>query len=407
MPNKFIMRLIQWLFALAWGWILVHSVYASDSAAPKVKAKSAILVEAETGQILYARYPDVQRPPASMTKVMTAILLIEHAGLDDYVVASKKAANTGNSSMHLRVGEKIKVRDLLHAILLRSANDGSVAAAEHVAGSVQAFAKMMNKKAQELGATKTHFVNPHGLHHPNHLTTARDMAIIVRYAMLNPTFCEIVCKSKAVIERSKNKEDLWMISHAKFLKLYPWADGVKTGYTRQAGLCFAGSATRDGRRLLSVVMNSDERDSDTITLMEHGYQGWELLRFGREGDIVGQVKVDGGIVSEVPVTLARDAVWSVQRSPSGVSRWELELEEISAPLEAGATVGRAVLKRGNEEIRSVPVVAAQTVAEQASSNLFVWGLFMMGGGLYAYSLYRRHRVARRRNRTRLLRSLYH
>lgn len=401
------MRLIDWLLVLACNWILAHSVYANDVMAPKVKAKSAILVEAETGQILYARYPDVQRPPASMTKVMTAILLLEHADLEDYVVASQKAASTGNSSMNLRVGEKIKVRDLLHAILLRSANDGSVAAAEHVAGSEQAFAKMMNKKAKELGAMKTHFVNSHGLHHPDHVTTARDMAIIVRYAMLNPTFCEIVCKSKAVIERSKNKEDLWMINHAKFLKLYPWADGVKTGYTRQAGFCFAGSATRDGRRLLTVVMNSDDRDNDTITLMEHGYQNWELLQFGKSGEVVGRVKVEGGAEAEVPVILARDAVWSVQKTPSGVSRWELELEEVSAPLEAGRIVGHAVLKRGDEEIRSVPVVVAQAVVEQTSPNLLVWGLFMTGGGLFVYSLYRHQRVARRRSRTRLLRSLYH
>lgn len=401
------MRLMIWLLTLTCSWILTCPVDANDAAALKLKAKSAILVEAETGQILYVRYPDAQRPPASMTKVMTAILLMEHAGLNDDITASKKAVNTGNSSMNLRVGEKIKVRDLLHAILLRSANDGSVAAAEHVAGSVQAFAKIMNKKAKELGATKTHFVNPHGLHHPDHVTTARDMAIIIRYAMRNPTFCEIVCKSKAVIERSKNKEDVWMMNHAKFLKLYPWAEGVKTGYTRQAGFCFAGSATRDGRRLLSVVMNSDDRDSDTITLMEHGYNRWELLHFGQSGEVVGKVKVEHGAGTEVPVTLTRDAVWSVQKTPAGACQWELELDSIGAPVEAGTIVGRAVLRRGEEEIRSVPVAAAQSVAAQSSPNKLFWGAILMIGGLYVYARYRQHQIARKRNRTRLLRSLYH
>jgi D-alanyl-D-alanine carboxypeptidase (penicillin-binding protein 5/6) len=402
------MRLILWLLTLAYGWIFAHPVYASDGTLPKVKAKSAILVEAETGQILYARYPDVQRPPASMTKVMTALLLIEHCDLDDFVTASKKAVSTGNSSMHLRVGEKIKVCDLLHAILLRSANDGAVAAAEHVAGSVQAFAKMMNEKARLLGATKTHFVNPHGLHHPDHITTARDMAIIVRYAMLNPTFCEIVCKQKAVIERSRNKEDVWMINHAKFLKLYPWADGVKTGYTRQAGLCFAGSATRAGRRLLSVVLNSDDRDNDTMTLMEHGYQDWELLRFGKAGEIVGQARIEGGTDAEVPVVLKRDAAWAVKEIHPDACRWELELEDVRAPVEAGMTIGRAVLRRGEQEITSVPVAAAQAVAVKPFSDKRSWiMLLFVGSGGYAYYCYRRQQLARKRNRTRLIRGVYH
>ncbi|MFQ3612071.1 MAG: D-alanyl-D-alanine carboxypeptidase family protein, partial [Fimbriimonadales bacterium] len=231
---------------------------------PTVRAKSAILMEASNGQVLYEKNARQPMPPASLTKVMTALVVLERCQLDEWVTASEKAVQTQASSMNLRVGEKVKVRDLLYALMLRSANDAAVALAEHVAGSVEAFAQLMNERAKELGATRTHFVNPHGLHDPRHRSTAYDLALIARAAMENETLRQIVAEPYYIVERSINQEDLWMVNKAKFLKMYPYAEGLKTGYTRQAGFCFAGSASKDGRRLISVVLHSDQREQDTI-----------------------------------------------------------------------------------------------------------------------------------------------
>jgi D-alanyl-D-alanine carboxypeptidase (penicillin-binding protein 5/6) len=224
--------ILGWLFALALGW----------AGAPQVQARAAILMDAETGQVLYAKNAHKPLPPASITKVMTAILVLERCDLDAVVKASERAVNTKASSMHLRVGEQVKVRDLLYALMLRSANDAAVALAEHAAGSVEAFAQLMNEKAKSLGAKHTHFVNPHGLHDPRHLSTAYDLALITRYAMENETFRAIVKTPYYIVERSMNQDDLWMVNKAKFLQEYPDAEGVKTGYTNPAGYCFAGSA---------------------------------------------------------------------------------------------------------------------------------------------------------------------
>jgi D-alanyl-D-alanine carboxypeptidase (penicillin-binding protein 5/6) len=174
--------ILSWLIALALGW----------AGAPQVQARAAVLMDAETGQVLFAKNAHQPLPPASLTKIMTAIVVLERCELDAVVKASQRAVNAKASSMHLRVGETVKVRDLLYALMLRSANDAAIALAEHTAGSVEAFAALMNEKAKSLGAKHTRFVNPHGLHDPRHLSTAYDLALITRYAMQNETFRAIV-----------------------------------------------------------------------------------------------------------------------------------------------------------------------------------------------------------------------
>jgi D-alanyl-D-alanine carboxypeptidase (penicillin-binding protein 5/6) len=266
--------------------------------------------------VLYAKNAHKPLPPASITKVMTAILVLERCDLDAVVKASKRAVNTQASSMHLRVGEEVKVRDLLYALMLRSANDAAVALAEHAAGSVEAFAQLMNEKAKSLGATRTHFVNPHGLHDPRHVSTAYDLALITRYAMQNETFRAIVKTPYYIVERSLNQDDLWMVNKAKFLQEYPYAEGVKTGYTNQAGYCFAGSAQRDGRRLITVVLNSPQREADTIALMEHGFNDWERMELPA-GMAVGEARVEEGVEERAPLRLAQTLRWVAPKGAQG------------------------------------------------------------------------------------------
>jgi D-alanyl-D-alanine carboxypeptidase (penicillin-binding protein 5/6) len=345
--------ILGWLIALVLGW----------AGTPQVQARAAVLMDAETGQVLYAKNAHKPLPPASLTKIMTAIVVLERCDLDAVVKASKRAVNTQASSMHLRVGEEVKVRDLLYALMLRSANDAAVALAEHTAGSVEAFAELMNEKAQSLGAKHTHFVNPHGLHDPRHVSTAYDLALITRYAMQNETFRAIVNAPYYIVERSMNQDDLWMVNKAKFLQEYPYAEGVKTGYTNQAGYCFAGSASRDGWRLITVVLNSPQRVGDTITLMEHGFNDWERMELPA-GMAVGEARVEEGVEERTPLRLAQTLRWVAPKAQRARYRWAVQANPLRAPVQAGDTAGWLVVYRGAKPMLKAPVVAAEAVAQR-------------------------------------------
>ncbi len=370
---------------------------------PTVKAKSAILMEASNGQVLYEKNAHQKLPPASLTKIMTALIVLERCDLDEVVTASENAVNTQPSSMNLRVGEQVKVRDLLYAIMLRSANDASVALAEHVAGSVEAFAELMNARAKELGATNTNFTNPHGLHHPDHYSTAYDLALIARKAMENETLRQIVAERYHIVERSINQDDLWMVNKAKFLQMYPFAEGLKTGYTRPAGFCFAGSASKDGRRLITVVLNSDQREQDTIALMEHGFNDWTVLHLGLQGTVVGKVAVERGQMESVPVRLSQSALYVVPKREREGYRWELELPMLTAPVSENQPAGYAVLWKGENALLKVPLTTVSAVPEQPST-IGTWAtrFLLMGafGGLLWLRLTRNRRrrypISRRR-----------
>ena len=345
--------ILGWLIALVLGW----------AGTPQVQARAAVLMDAETGQVLYAKNAHKPLPPASLTKIMTAIVVLERCDLDAVVKASKRAVNTQASSMHLRVGEEVKVRDLLYALMLRSANDAAVALAEHAAGSVEAFAQLMNEKAKSLGAKHTRFVNPHGLHDPRHVSTAYDLALITRYAMENETFRTIVKTPYYIVSRSLNQDDLRMVNKAKFLQEYPDAEGVKTGYTNQAGYCFAGSAYRDGRRLITVVLNSPQRVVDTIALMEHGFNDWERMELPA-GMAVGEARVEEGVEERAPLRLAQTLRWVAPKAYKARYRWEVQATALRAPVQAGDPAGWLVVYRGEKPILKAPVVAAEAVAQR-------------------------------------------
>jgi D-alanyl-D-alanine carboxypeptidase (penicillin-binding protein 5/6) len=345
--------ILGWLIALVLGW----------AGAPQVQARAAVLMDAETGQVLYAKNAHKPLPPASLTKIMTAIVVLEQCDLDAVVKASKRAVNTQASSMHLRVGEQVKVRDLLYALMLRSANDAAVALAEHAAGSIEAFAKLMNEKAKSLGAKHTHFVNPHGLHDPRHVSTAYDLALITRYAMENETFRTIVKTPYYIVERSMNQDDLWMVNKAKFLQEYPDAEGVKTGYTNPAGYCFAGSAYRDGRRLITVVLNSPQRVGDTIALMEHGFNDWERMELPA-GMAVGEAQVEDGVEERTPLRLAQTLRWVAPKAHKARYRWAVQATPLRAPVQAGDPAGWLVVYRDTKPILKAPVVAAEAVVQR-------------------------------------------
>ncbi len=381
---------MRWLLCVS-GSLLLGWLWSNP---PELQARSAILIEASTGQVLFEKNPDMPLPPASLTKMMTALIVLERCGLDEVVTASARAARARASSLHLKAGERVTVRDLLYALLLRSANDAAVALAEHTAGSVEGFVQLMNAKARALGATHTHFENPHGLHHPRHLSTARDLALIARAAMENPQFRAIVCQRRVQIARSIDQQDRWVVTKAKFLEMYPWAEGIKTGFTRQAGLCFAGAASKAGRRLISVVLNSPQREQDTIALMEYGFNDWVPVALGQAGQRVGRAPVKNGAQSEVPVQLEQAAIWVVPRAEQHRYRWVLLPVELQAPVASNTPAGWAVLQRDGQPLLKIPLRTAQSVSARPASYTGI----LLGGSLslIAYSLFRVRRTKRPR-----------
>jgi len=247
------------------------SLRAETPPANFVTAKSAILIDDATGNILYEKQADVPLPPASTTKVMTALVALEQKPIETLLRVSKNATVVPRCKVNVRVGEQWRLEDLLRCILLNSANDASVVIAEGTAGTVENFAALMNRKAKEIGARHTHFANPHGLDQKGHYSTARDTALIFHYASKDPLFCDIA-GTMAMDIRTPSSRRICLKNHNRLLDQYPGMLYGKTGYTSKARRCFVGKATRDGRQLLVCVLGSQNHFRDAAKLLDYGFQ---------------------------------------------------------------------------------------------------------------------------------------
>lgn len=244
-----------------------------------IVAAAAILADVASGDILYAHGARERRAPASLTKLMTAVVVLERAQLTEQVVAGRNVRAVGGHALGLRPGHRLSVRDLLSALLVLSANDAAMALAEHLGHSVEGFAALMNAKAKALGMRDTHFRNPHGMDAPDHYSTAYDLALLTRYALQSPTFAEIVRTRQMVItlrgpgkRRGRPMAAVRVLrSHNRLLTAFEGADGVKTGFTSEAGRCLVASAQRDERRLIAVLLNDPRRWEDAASLLEYGF----------------------------------------------------------------------------------------------------------------------------------------
>ena len=259
---------------------------------PVVGGVSAILMDADNRQILWEQNADARREPASTTKILTALLFVEATKPQEIITCNDPSLEKLDESlMHIPAGEKFTADNLLNGVMVRSANDGAVLMAERVAGTVPKFAEKMNARAKQLGAFNSQFVTPNGLHDPRHYSTARDIALIACAALKNPRFAEAVRLPERIIQRSIRKNNVLFIakSASKFHQLMPEADGVKSGYTRQAGHCFVGSATREGRRLLVVVLGSPNAVTDSVAVLNWGFARFPVTFFARKGEVVARI----------------------------------------------------------------------------------------------------------------------
>jgi len=277
-PRMLIMLVVAALVAAA--------ASPSAAAAPRpvsTNAEAAALIDVESGRLLYSHNGDKRMRIASLTKIMTAIVAIEHGDLSDIVKTGRRAAGKEGSSIYLRVGDEMSLHHLLYGLMLRSGNDAAVAIAEHVGGSEEGFVHLMNEKARELGLENTHFMNPHGLDHDDHYSSANDLARLTAYALRNPVFREIVkTRVKKVPNQNAEWDHVWTNKN-KMLLMYEGADGVKTGYTKLAGRCLVSSATRNGQQLAAVTLNDGDDWADHRKLLDWGFEHYPLLTIAEEG----------------------------------------------------------------------------------------------------------------------------
>ena len=334
-----------------------------------VSARSAILMDAQTGRVLYDKNADQRSLIASTTKIMTALLVCEQCNVLDRMRIPKEAVGIEGSSMYLKEGEVLVIQDLLYGLMLHSGNDAAVALAIYCGGTVEGFVDLMNDKARLLGLDNTHFANPNGLDHPEHYSTARDLAVLSAYAMENPVFAHTVsAKVKTVGQRS-------MRNHNKLLWTVDGADGIKTGFTKKAGRILVSSAARDGRRLIAVTIHDPNDWQDHKILLEDGFARYALRQLVAAGQQLGTVDIMSGTEMLVPV-LAGDS-FSYAMTAGEQATIVLPGPGFAyAPVSAGGEAGFAMICIGGKTVGKVPVVYGQTVELEPEEKHRFWdGLF--------------------------------
>ena len=333
-----------------------------------VTAESAILIDAQTGQILYQKNIYQPRPPASTTKIMTGILAIEIGNLTDEVTASLEAAHEGGSSIYLSPGEKLTLEELIYGLLVKSGNDAAVAIAQHIGGSVENFAQMMNFKARQIGAKNTNFQNPNGLPQKGHLTTAYDLAQITRYALKNDFFAGVVSTPKKRISWPEHSWDRILKNTNKLLTRCDFVTGVKTGYTRAAGRCLVASAKKDNREVISVVLKSNQMWEDSLKLLNYGFDNFNKKTVIKKGEIVDQVEVANE-------KLNLKAAENFSRIVSEKDKVDLQQkikykDSLELPVLKGEKLGEVIFYNQNEEMIDKIDLLAERKIELAKGSRF-------------------------------------
>ena len=321
-------KVFVWLLA---GLFLSVSVC---SAQPQPVCSAAVLIDADTGRVLWGMNEDEPLPMASTTKIMTALLTLENSGLDEIVTIPELASGIPGTSIYLSAGETLTVHELLQGLLLRSGNDAATALAHYVGGGVTEFVSMMNRRADELGVDAT-FANPHGLDADGHAASARAMALIAREAMKIPAFAEIVSTQRAVIPWDGNEYNRVLQTKNRLLWEYEGASGIKTGYTGRAGRCLVFSAQRDGVELIGVVLNCGNWFEEAKNILDWGFERYHRVEPLARGDPAGEITVD-----QMPLPV--QAGENVQITTSPQERLEIllqPLEGLKAPVESGQKVG--------------------------------------------------------------------
>jgi len=357
--------------------ILIEGGLFLPASALSVSADSAILIDGNSGKVLYSKNAHQIRPMASTTKIMTAVVAIESGDLDRTVKIPDAAVGIEGSSIYLCKGEELTLRQLLYALLLASANDAAVAIAIEIGGSIEGFADLMNKKAAQLGLSNTHFDNPHGLDSDTHYTTAADLAALAAYAMSIPDLREIVSQYKKELPMTGKENGRLVVNHNKLLRSYDGAIGVKTGFTKKSGRCLISAAERDGALLIAVTLSAPDDWNDHTNMLDYGFENYVSTPLNDGGIIFGIPVVSG---TSGTVSCGSDIHPSVLLSKdhgSIVCRIECD-RFLYAPVEKNETVGKVTyfcdgVKLAETELKAfedVPLAPQKYTLWDRIKNLF-------------------------------------
>lgn len=341
--------------------LLLDVPVKAEADIPQLSAAAAVVLEMNTGKVMGAKNAHTRLPMASTTKVMTAILALENTSLDETITVSKEAFGVEGSSMYLELGEQLSMRDVLYGLMISSGNDAAVAIAMHIDGSVEAFAERMNEKAKKLGLTNTHFVTPNGLHDENHYTTAYDLAVISAYAMRNEEFCKLV-STRSYTTQTGNKTRV-LNNRNKTLRQYEGGNGVKTGYTSDAGKCLVFAALRDGMQLVGVVLRSGDTYGDAFSLLDHGFSNYSMKTVIRKGQVVDYARIGNGKKNSLALCAQRDIMIPARADEKLSLRTQIQRDALlQAPIEDGQNCGELCLMEEGRIIARTELYAAQSVA---------------------------------------------
>jgi len=340
--------------------VYVSSGEVEAVAYPSISAKSAVLIEAHSGRVLYSHNPDSRLPMASTTKIITAIVALSHAELDSVVTVTAPAVGVEGSSMHLFLGERVTMRTLLYGLMLASANDAATAIAIEIAGSVEGFAMLMNYTAARIGLIDTNFTNPHGLDHEEHFTTARELAVITAYALQNPLFREIVSTKSHSAPLIDKEGSRFFHNHNRLLRSYDGAIGVKSGFTRRSGRSLVSAAERDGLLLICVTINAPGDWNDHRQMLDYGFARYQNVQLAAPGQFVFDLPVVTGTREHVQAANFSGAHYFTDLREMDI-RYTVSLRQMRfAPVRAGEIVGYVTFYNGEEQIALLDIVALES-----------------------------------------------
>lgn len=354
MPKRFRCCLAAFL-------VLFHML-PCQARAVSTSAASAILVDVDSGRVLYEQNADAKMLIASTTKILTALVAVREGDLNAVVTVKKEATLTEGSSMYLKEGEQLTLETLLYGLLLCSGNDAAVAIADAVGGSQAEFVKLMNETARELGMEHSSFANPNGLDDENHYSTARDMARLACAAVENETLVRLASTRSVTIGGRT------MTNHNKLLAYMDGCIGLKTGYTRAAGRTLVSCAERNGQRLVAVTLQDGNDWADHQALYDYGFSAYPAQRAATLGQAVKQASVQGGLRNTVPLVAAESFAWPVAAGEQLETRVELN-GPLTAPVSAGTNVGQAVFTLNGTEVGRIDLLCGETVAPKLESVL--------------------------------------
>ncbi len=325
-------------------------------------AQGAVVMEAQSGEVVFAKNAEKQLPMASTTKIMSALITLEQPNLDDWFVVNAKAVQVEGSSMGLMPGDQVTLRGLAYGMLLPSGNDAANSAAVKISGSVEKFVELMNKRAKEIGLTRTHFVTPSGLPNQEHYSTAYDMAKLAREALKNPDFAEICGSKTAQLEFGNPPYKRWLSNHNRLLRSYEGAMGVKTGFTKSAGRCLVSAATRNGVTLIAVTLNCPDDWNAHKNMLDAAFALYEQQPAKQYLPQQITVPVTGGVKGEAALQPVGEPQVTVKKEGGQPLRVEICKDPfLYAPVKAGQVVGQVVVYSGEDIICEVPLVTAESV----------------------------------------------